>query len=385
MRESVLFEVREEHLDTGLRGIPVGHCVTSSVDPNKGLFYVGRPIQELSQKDPTEILYLLYFGEVGTDEQVLHFRQELRQRASLKTETVAAIERLPREGHPMDLLSIALLIAGIYEKTDDYQEDALNLIGKMPHLTALVINHHAGWGKTPSPEPELNYIQDFVRMLQAPIEKKEALIQAMRLFHVLSIDHSGGNLSAFVGKSVASGLEHLYGSVAASMTALAGPRHGRANQDSLAFLESIQKELGKNPSEEALETLLRAKLQNKEIFFGFGHAVLRVEDPRATVCYRFCEEHFPNDPKVQLAQLLRREAVRVLKENPKIQNPYPNIDAITGVMLSAAGFAFPEYFTVLFGFARSIGVAIQIVYERIEAREGKGLPIVRPKYLYKAR
>ena len=207
----------------------------------------------------------------------------------------------------------------------------------------------------------------------------------MRLFNAIHYDHDGGNLSAFVGKAVASGLEHMYGSLAASMTALAGPRHGRANQDCLEFVQSVLEAVGEQGSAADVEKLIRDKLAKNELVFGFGHAVLRVEDARATVCYHYCQKHFSHHPLVKIALLLRTEGTKVLKENLKISDPYPNIDAITGSMLTAAGFPYPEYFTVLFGLSRCVGIAIQIVYERLEARAGKGTPIVRPLYLYKSR
>ncbi len=207
----------------------------------------------------------------------------------------------------------------------------------------------------------------------------------MRLFNVIHFDHCGGNLSTFVGKAVASGLEHMYGSLAAAMTALAGPRHGRANQDCLEFVQSVLEEVGENAKPSDVEQLIRRKLENNELVFGFGHAVLRVEDPRATVCYQYCQKHFPNHPLVKIAFFSARKGAEVLKENPKISDPYPNIDAITGSMLTAAGFPYPDYFTILFGLSRCVGIAIQIVYERMEARGGKGTPIIRPLYLYKSR
>jgi citrate synthase len=126
-------------------------------------------------------------------------------------------------------------------------------------------------------------------------------------------------------------------------------------------------------------------LANNELVYGFGHAVLRVEDPRATVLYEVADELYPNDPLCIIAHQLRLAGPKVLGENPKITNPYPNVDAISGTLLSAAGFPYPEYFTVLFGLSRTVGIAMQIVYERCEARDGKGTPIVRPKYLYKPR
>lgn len=385
MREGVLFEITKDSLETGLRGFPVGYCVTSFVDPMKGLTYVGRPIAELAGKSPIELIYLLYYGEMGGKDEVARFQKELNSRSSLKEETVRAIEALPKSGHAMDSFAAALLIVGMCEGKGNYREDCLDVIAKLPHIVACVINSHAGWGETPDPKPELGYIENFVHMLNLPGPKTPELIQAMRLFNVIHYDHCGGNLSTFVGKAVASGLEHMYGSLSAAMTALAGPRHGRANQDCLEFVQSVLNEVGEHAKAADVEKLIRNKLANNELVFGFGHAVLRVEDARATVCYNYCQKHFPNHPLVKIALLLRTEGSKVLKENPKISDPYPNIDAITGSMLMAAGFPYPEYYTVLFGLSRTIGIAIQIVYERLEARGGKGTPIVRPLYFYKAR
>jgi citrate synthase len=385
VRPLVLFEIMKEHLETGLRGIPVGYCVTSSIDPKKGLAYVGRPIAELAFRNPVEIVYLLYYGEVGSPEQIAHFQNELNQRAFCKPETIRAIENLPQEGSAMDGLAASLLIAGMFEQTGDWREDCLHIIAKLPQIVATWINRHAGWGATSSSKPELGYVENFLHMLNVPGGKTAELLEAMRLFYVISLDHDGGNLSAFVGKAVASGLENMYGSLAAAMTALAGSRHGRANQDTLEFVQNILDQVGENATASDVEKLIRKKLANKELLFGFGHAVLRAEDPRAAVCYKYCQKHFPNHPLVKIALLLRTEGTRVLKENPKITSPYPNVDAITGAMFMAAGFPYPEYFTVLFGLARSTGIAIQIVYERVEARDGKGTPIMRPLYLYRAR
>lgn len=385
MRDGILFEVTRDSLETGLRGVPVGYCVTSFVDAIKGLTYVGRPIAELAYREPIELIYLLYYGEMGSQEQVAHFQRDLNKRAHCKPETVKAIEALPSVGHAMDLFAAALLIVGMYEGTGNYREDCLNVIAKLPQIAACVINSHAKWGATPSPKPEMGYIENFVHMLNIPGAKSSELIQAMRLFNTIHYDHCGGNLSAFVGKAVASGLEHMYGSLAAAMTALAGPRHGRANQDSLEFVQSVLEEVGEQAKASEVEKLIRDRLANQQIIFGFGHAVLRVEDARATVCYNYCQKHFPNHPLVKIALLLRTEGTRVLKENPKISDPYPNIDAITGSMLTAAGFPHSDYYTVLFGLSRAVGIAIQIVYERLEARDGKGTPIIRPLYLYKSR
>ncbi len=381
----VLMQITEDQLESGLRGIPVGYCTTSSVDPQKGLFYVEKSVEELSSWEPERVIYLLYYGKEGSVEEIKNFKKELSKRAPCQPETLERIRSLPRSGHPMKLFCAALLIAGMLEGVNDYKEDCLNLIAKIPEIAATVINYHAGWEPVSKSKPELGYMENFVYLLNPPLDNREQLTRIFKLFNVLHFDHGGGNLSTFVAKAVASGLEDMYGSICAGMCALAGPRHGKANQDCLEFVEQISRELGANATEEQVEALIRNRLANNELVFGFGHAVLRVEDPRATVLYKVADELYPNHPLCIIAHQLRHVGPKVLGENPKITSPYPNVDAISGVLLTAAGFPYPEYFTVLFGLSRTVGIAMQIVYERCEARGGKGTPIVRPKYLYKKR
>jgi citrate synthase len=385
MAEDVLFEITSDKLETGLRGVPVGYCTTSYVDPQKGLFYIDKPIPTVAFWKPVQVIYLLYFGKEGNSQEIERFDQDLRRRARCDRKVIEAIQVLPRHGHPMSLFSIALQILGMFEGTGDYREDCLNVIAKIPHLTAAVINHHGGWGATPEPQPHLGYMENFAHMLQVPGKKLNELIRAFNLFDILHFDHGGGNLSTFVGKAVASGLEDMYGSLASAMCALAGPRHGRANQDCLEFVRGLLEEVGEEATAAQVEASIRQRLANNQLVFGFGHAVLRVEDPRATVEYEFVQKHYPDHPLVKMALLIRSEGTKVLSENPKIADPHPNVDAVSGTLFTAAGFSYPEYYTVLFGMSRAVGIAIQIVYERCEAREGKGTPIVRPKYLFKKR
>lgn len=382
---NVLFEITKDNLETGLRGYPIGYCTTSTVDPIKGLFYINKTIAEIADWEPVRVIYLLYYGKEGSPDEVKAFESILQKRSKCSPEAIKHIKLLPRKGHPMDMFCAALLIYGMFEETDDYREDCLNVIAKIPEIAATVINHHAGWGETNPSKPELGYMENFTQMLRVPNADREALTLVFKLFNILHYDHGGGNLSTFVGKAVASGLENMYGSLAAAMCGLAGPKHGRANQDCLEFVEAVINELGDGATEEHVEHLIRKKLEANELIFGFGHAVLRVEDPRATVLYEIAERYYPSHPLVKMTRLLRTQGSKVLKENVKISCPYPNVDAISGTLLSAAGFPYPDYYTVLFGLSRLVGIAIQIVYERCEARDGKGTPIVRPKYLFKPR
>lgn len=380
----ILFEITKDNLETGLRGVPVGYCTTSTVEPEKGLIYSGRKVEDLAFKEPEEVIYLLYHGKEPSKEELGAFKQDLAKRAGCNPKMLDHIHHLPKEGHPMHHYTAALLHAGMYECKDDYQEDCLNLIAKIPEITAHVINSREGWGGCKPSDPNLGYMENFAHMLNVPNGNKDELTEALKLFNILHYDHGGGNLSTFVGKSVASGLEDMYGSIAAAMLALAGPRHGRANQDCLEFNQAMLKELGEDYTEEQLKDLLQKKLEEGGLIFGFGHAVLRVEDPRASVIYDVVQKKFPHHPLVKFASMLRKVGPELLK-NTKIKDPYPNVDAISGTLLYVSGFPYPDYFTVLFGLSRVVGIAIQIVYERCYARDGKGTPIIRPKYIYKDR
>lgn len=384
MSSDVLFEIKKENLETGLRGYPIGYCTTSTVDPTKGLFYSEKSIDEIAFREPEEVIYLLYYGKEGNKEEIQKFKKELERRSNCRPELIQKIKELPKEGHPMAAFSCALLFAGMYEGVNEYREDCLNLIAKTPIIVAHLITSREGWECKPS-NPSIGYIENFTKMLNVPNANLKTLTDTFKLFSNLHFDHGGGNLSTFVGKAVASSLEDMYGSMSAAMCALAGPRHGKANQDCLEFNQEVLRDVGEDATDEAVKDLLKSRLEDNRLVFGFGHAVLRVEDPRATVIYEVLNKKFVDRPLVKIANKLRKNGPDILKGNPKIQDPYPNVDAVSGTLLLESGFPYPDYFTLIFGLARTVGIAIQIVYERCEAREGKGTPIIRPKYIYKKR
>ncbi len=170
---------------------------------------MGIPVVELAEWQPEEVIYLLYKGEKGTSDQVSKFTQDLRARAKVSPDVIKHICLLPRQGHPMELFCAALLICGMFDNKNDYREDCLNLIAKAPEIAATVINHHAGWGTTKPSKPELGYMENFTQMLNVPQNNPMQLTQVFKLFNILHYDHGGGNLSTFVGKAVASGLEDM--------------------------------------------------------------------------------------------------------------------------------------------------------------------------------
>lgn len=374
--QDVLFGITSDHLNTGLRGFPVGTCRTSRVDPVEGVSYVGYPISELAELEEEAVAYLLLHRELPTASELDAFVADLRSRRGVDPRVLELLKALPKEGHPMEWLISGLIFLGMTSKTGDYIEDTKNLIARLPELVAAIFRVRSGWGDPIAPSTDLGLIEDFVQMLGVPGGDSQRLTDLLRVFYILHMDHGGGNLSTFAGKAVASAHTDLYASLAAAMSGLYGPLHGRANQDCLNFVRTVG---SSDPA--AIEAFIRDALANKKKIYGFGHAVLRAEDPRATIQYALGEKICPDDDLFRTAANMRDVAVRVLKEFPKISNPYPNVDAVSGTLLNACGLTDSNYYTVLFGLSRCTGISAQIVDERLRFRGGKGSPIYRPKFV----
>lgn len=372
----VEFSITNDQLDTGLRGFPVGTCWTSKVDPEIGVTYVGYPIAELAYMPPESVIYLLFNKVLPTDEQAKAFADDMATRSTVDPVVFDILRTLPKDGHPMDWFAVALHSLGMTGRTGDYREDALNLIARIPAALAAIFRIRASWGDLIDSDPSLGYVENFVHMLGVPGTDETALAKLLRIYYVLHMDHGGGNLSTFTGKAVASGLADMYQSMVGAMNGLAGPRHGLANQDCFSMVKEVNSE---DPDE--VENVMRARLANGDLIFGFGHAVLRQEDPRAKVEFDVGDELYRDDHWFKVVKALRIGAVKVLKENPKVSNPYPNVDLVSGSLLSAGGLTDPDYYTTLFGWSRIAGIGAQIVDERENFRDGKGVAIYRPRFI----
>jgi len=326
---------------------------------------------------PEDIVYLLFNKELPNPEQSKEFVSELQSRGEVPSEINSILSPLPKNGHPMDWLSIGIHSLGMMASNNDWKEDALDLIAKMPRLLGLIFRYREGRGENiPEDDLSLNLVERFTNTLDLDNVDRNAMNKILSTYLVLHMDHGGGNLSTFAGKAVASGHATVYSSMAGAMNALSGPLHGRANQSCFEFVKKI----GTFDPDE-VEDFVRGELAAKRPVFGFGHAVLRAEDPRATVQFALGEKLCPDDEYFKTIRTLREVAPRVLSENPKISNPNANVDIASGTLLNYVGLTKPEYYTTFFGWARVAGIGAQIIDERVVMRDGKGIPIYRPKYI----
>ncbi|MFH4979033.1 hypothetical protein AB6A40_005742 [Gnathostoma spinigerum] len=198
--------------------------------------------------------------------------------------------------------------------------------------------------------------------------------ELLRLYLTIHSDHEGGNVSAHTSHLVGSALTDPYLAFSAAMAGLAGPLHGLANQEVLIFLSKVMKDLGTKYTEKELRDWVWKHLESGQVVPGYGHAVLRKTDPRYTCQREFALKHLPNDEMFRLVSMLYKVTPGILLEQGKAKNPWPNVDAHSGVLLQHFGMTEMKFYTVLFGVSRALGCLSQMIWDR-----AMGLPLERPK------
>ncbi|KAG1364211.1 Citrate synthase, mitochondrial [Cocos nucifera] len=336
----------------GMRGMTGLLWETSLLDPDEGIRFRGLSIPECQKLLPAAtpggeplpegLLWLLLTGKVPSKEQVDALSKELQSRSKVPDHVYKAINALPATAHAMTQFTtgvMALQVESEFQKAYDKglskakfweptYEDSMNLIARLPVVASFIYRS----------------------------------------------DHEGGNVSAHTAHLVASALSDPYLSFAAALNGLAGPLHGLANQEVLLWIKSVVKECGENITAEQLKDYVWKTLNSGKVVPGYGHGVLRKTDPRYTCQREFALKHLPADPLFQLVSKLYEVVPPILTQLGKVKNPWPNVDAHSGVLLNHFGLSEARYYTVLFGVSRSIGIGSQLVWDR-----ALGLPLERPK------
>jgi len=389
-------EITVDMMYGGMRGMKGLVWETSVLDADEGIRFRGYTIpecQELLPKAPggTEplpegLFWLLLTGDIPTEAQVRALSKEWASRAALPGHVVTMLNNFPAHVHPMSQLVAAVTALnseskfaqaysdGIHKSKywEATYEDSMDLIAKLPVVAATIYNNQFREGATPCPiDLEKDWSHNFTEMIEY---KDPMFIELMRLYLTIHSDHEGGNVSAHATHLVGSALSDPYLSFAAGMCGLAGPLHGLANQEVLVFLTAVVKEIGLGATDEQVKEFCENLFKSGRVVPGFGHAVLRKTDPRYTCQREFALKHLPNDKMFHLVSQLYTIVPPILQASGKVKNPWPNVDAHSGVLLQYYGMMEMNYYTVLFGISRALGVCSQLVWSR-----GLGLPLERPK------
>ncbi|XP_042066184.1 citrate synthase, mitochondrial-like [Salvia splendens] len=379
----------------GMRGMTGLLWETSLLDAEEGIRFRGLSIPECQKLLPAAksggeplpegLLWLLLTGKVPTKEQVDSLSKELRSRATVPDHVYKTIDALPVDAHPMTQFTTGVMALQVqsefqkaYEKGihkskywEPTYEDSLSLIAQLPIVASYVYRRMYKNGQVIPMDDSLDYGGNFAHMLGFD---DPAMQELMRLYVTIHSDHEGGNVSAHTGHLVASALSDPYLSFAAALNGLAGPLHGLANQEVLLWIKSVVEECGENVSKEDLKKYVWKTLNSGKVVPGYGHGVLRNTDPRYTCQREFALKHMPEDPLFKLVSNLYEVVPPILLELGKVKNPWPNVDAHSGVLLNYYGLTEARYYTVLFGVSRAIGICAQLIWDR-----ALGLPLERPK------
>lgn len=395
--DAVLGSYNLEAVASGMKGMIGLITETSLLDAEEGIRFRGYSIPELSAKLPKApggseplpegIFYLMLLGELPTEADVADVTNNLQRRAIVPKHVFEVIDSFPVTAHPMTQFSAAITalqteseFAAAYRngvnKKDYWEytyEDTMNLIARLPRVAAYIYRRTYKNSEHIEPNPKLDWAGNFAHMLG--YGNNEGFKELMRLYMTIHSDHEGGNVSAHTTHLVGSALSDPYLSFAAAMNGLAGPLHGLANQEVIRWVLELQAELGGGkPSKDQIEAYINKTINEGKVVPGYGHAVLRKTDPRFTAQQEFAKKHMPTDELVNIVWDVYDVAPGILGNFKKIKNPWPNVDAHSGALLVHYGMNEYDFYTVLFGVSRALGVLASLIWDR-----ALGLPLERPK------
>jgi len=389
-------EVTLSQIYQGMRGITGLVTETSLLDAQEGIRFRGYSIPELREKLtkspngseplPEGLFYLMLMGDLPTDDDVHHLTSVWQRRSHVPNHVFDTIEALPVTTHPMTQFVVAIMALqtessfskryaqGMSKK--DYWEavfdDSMDLIARLPRIAAYIYRRKYKNGEHIQPNGLLDWAGNFAHMMGY---ENDDFKELMRLYMVIHADHEGGNVSAHTTHLVGSALSDPYLSFAAGMNGLAGPLHGLANQEVIKWIFELREQIGSDsPSKEQIEEYVRKTLSEGKVVPGYGHAVLRKTDPRFTAQMEFGKKHMADDPLVQTVWTIYDAVPPILSSLGKIKNPWPNVDAHSGALLVHYGMVEYEFYTVLFGVSRALGVLSSLCWDR-----ALNFPLERPK------
>lgn len=386
-----------EDVYSGMKGMIGLITETSLLDSNDGIRFRGYSIPELrdnlqhfveggNEPVPEAIFYLMLMGKLPSNEDVDNLTNNWARRAIVPAHVFKVLDALPKSTHPMTQFTTAIMAMqtesvfaasyreGLNKKDywDATYEDVMNLIARLPRVAAYIYRRVYKNDQHIEPSPKLDWAGNFAHMLGY---SSHEFAELMRLYLTIHSDHEGGNVSAHTTHLVGSALSDPYLAFAAAMNGLAGPLHGLANQEVVRWIEAMCESLNtKRPTKDQIADYVKLTLTQGKVVPGYGHAVLRRTDPRFISQMGFAKRHMPDDDMVNTVWNIYEVVPPILESLGKVKNPWPNVDAHSGALLKHYGFVEEDFYTVLFGVSRSLGVLASLCWDRVLS-----LPLERPK------
>lgn len=392
--DMVVDDVTMSQIYGGARDIKTMVWEPSELDAQEGIRFRGYSIPELrkllpkgdKEPRPEGLFWLMLVGEIPTEEEVNWVTEAWQKRSKVPSAVFKVLDSLPVDTHPMTQFTIAVnamqsesVFAQRYsegiskaEHWDPTYEDAMNLIARLPKIAAYIYRRTFKDGKHIEADKNEDWAGNFAHLLGFDNADFKNL---MRLYLTIHADHEGGNASAHTVHLVGSTLSDPYLSFAAGINALAGPLHGLANQEVVLWINEMTDKLGTSrPTKEQIADYVKETLAAGQVVPGYGHAVLRQPDPRFMAQKTFAEQYIKDSDMVQVVWDVFETVPPILQSLGKIKNPWPNVDAHSGALLIHYGLTEANFYTVLFGVSRALGVLAALCWSR-----ALGMPLERPK------
>jgi citrate synthase len=350
----------------GLEGVVASQTAISMVDGQNGrLVYQGYVIADLAEEMSfEEVAFLLWEGRLPKRAELDALSLELAGHRTLTQPAAVALDALPTDTDPMDVLRSVVSVQGVEHRLARPTVPlAMHATASFP--TILAMFHRRQLGLEPvKPRPDLGHAANYLYMMSGK-EASPDIVQALNTYLVLLADH-GMNASTFAARVIASTESDLTSALVGAIGALRGPAHGGAPAAVIEQLEHI----GKAPDTEAF---MREMRRRKEKFMGFGHRVYRVYDPRAKILKEMCRRMNPKF--YELATRVEEIALRILHEEHPERPQSTNVEFYSAGVLQAIGLP-KEYFTPTFATARVAGWSAHVLEQAAHNR------IIRPQSEY---
>ena len=364
----------------GLRGVAAATSSMSDVIGDKGqLIYQGFDIHDLAtQSTFEEVIFLLWNKRLPKQTELEELKQALSDEYEVPSEIIDLIKRIPRDADPIDVLRTTVSALEFYDPNSrDLSREAsvktaVKLTAQFPTLVAAAERIRNGLEPV-KPNPKFNIGTNFLSMLKGEMPSD----QDARMFDIALILHADHELNAstFAARVVAGTLADMYGAVTAAIAALSGPLHGGANTAVMKTLLEIG-DVGN------VDSFIKKALAEKRKIMGFGHAVYRTEDPRATHLRRFSQEMGERTGNMKWYDMSRKVEEVMMRE----KGLYPNVDFFSASTYYMMGIPLDLY-TPIFAVSRISGWTGHILEqyadnklirpraEYIGARDSKYIPI----------
>jgi citrate synthase len=332
----------------GLRNVVAGQSAISTIDGERGILsYRGIDIHALAEQASfEEVVFLLHEDRLPTAAELERLRETLAREGAVPGPVLSLLRGLPPGTHPMTALRTAVSALGAHDPDAEAQDAAarkrlaLRLVAQTSTLVAAIerTRHNL---PAAAPDPALGYAANFLLMLTGR-RASAAAEKAMDVALVLHADHEF-NASTFAARVAASTLADMHGAITAALATLKGPLHGGANEAVMRTLEEIGRP-------EQAEAWVRKALADKRKVMGFGHAVYRTEDPRATHLRRLSRALGEAAGQRTWFDMTERVEATVRAE----KGLYPNVDLYSASLYRVMGLP-TDLFTPVFALSRMAG------------------------------